>query len=313
MRFVVLIKQVPETTNVQIDPETNTLKREGIENVVNPFDTYALEEGVRLRERFSGKVTVISMGPPQAEEMLREAISCGADEAILISDRAFAGSDTLATSYTLSCAVNKIGDYDLVICGRQTIDGDTGQVGPELSEALGLPFVAYVSKVNEVADGKMVLEAADDAIVPGRIGFVAHAPGAVLMKSAERTRVFSITGSHIPNWAPLIVTSPSMCVMIGWIALPTFLPPDMADTSADPVISTRQHMSFIIRLIISGTSWRRGKGDHGIPPFYVYCLLFMLFARNQPIPTCFVSAKTTVNKTFFGKGKPSEGTNQAAM
>jgi electron transfer flavoprotein beta subunit len=158
MNIIVCLKQVPGTTDVKIDPETKTLRREGIENVVNPFDTYALEEGVRLRERFGGKVTVISMGPPQAEEMLREAISCGADEAILISDRAFAGSDTLATSYTLSCAVSKIDDYDLVICGRQTIDGDTGQVGPELSEALDLPFVAYVSKINEVADGKMVLE-----------------------------------------------------------------------------------------------------------------------------------------------------------
>ena len=145
MNIIVCLKQVPGTTDVKIDPETNTLRREGIENVVNPFDTYALEEGVRLRERYGGKVTVISMGPPQAEEMLREAISCGADEAILISDRAFAGSDTLATSYTLSCVVNKLRDYDLVICGRQTIDGDTGQVGPELSEVLGLPFVAYVS------------------------------------------------------------------------------------------------------------------------------------------------------------------------
>ncbi len=158
MNIIVCLKQVPGTTDVKINPETNTLRREGIENVVNPFDTYALEEGVRLRERYGGKVTVISMGPPQAEEMLREAISCGADEAILISDRAFAGSDTLATSYTLSCVVNKLNDYDLVICGRQTIDGDTGQVGPELSEVLGIPFVAYVSKVNEVTDDKMVLE-----------------------------------------------------------------------------------------------------------------------------------------------------------
>jgi electron transfer flavoprotein beta subunit len=158
MNIIVCLKQVPGTTDVKIDPETNTLRREGIKNVVNPFDTYALEEGVRLRERYGGKVTVISMGPPQAEEMLREAISCGADEAVLISDRAFAGSDTLATSYTLSCAVNKLHDYDLIICGRQTIDGDTGQVGPELSEMLGLPFVAYVSKVEEVADGRMIVE-----------------------------------------------------------------------------------------------------------------------------------------------------------
>ena len=158
MNIIVCLKQVPGTTDVKIDPETNTLRREGIENMVNPFDTYALEEGIRLKERYGGKVTAISMGPPQAETMLREAISCGADEAVLISDRAFAGSDTLATSYTLSCAVSKLQDYDLIICGRQTIDGDTGQVGPELSEMLGLPFIAYVSKVEEVSDGRMTVE-----------------------------------------------------------------------------------------------------------------------------------------------------------
>jgi len=158
MNLVVCLKQVPGTTNVKIDPETNTLRREGIENIVNPFDSYALEEAVRLRERYGGKVTAITMGPPQAEEMLRQAISTGADEAILISDKAFAGSDTLATSYTLAQAIKKIQQYDLVICGRQTLDGDTGQVGPELAEMLGLPFVAYVSKVSEIASGRMTVQ-----------------------------------------------------------------------------------------------------------------------------------------------------------
>ncbi len=153
MNIVVCLKQVPGTTDVQIDPETNTLLRQGIETVVNPFDAYALEEAVSLRERFDGKVTAISMGPPQAEEMLREAISCGADEAVLVSDRAFAGADTLATSYTLSRSIQRLDDWDLVICGRQTIDGDTGQVGPGLAEWLDVPFVAYVSKVEDVADG----------------------------------------------------------------------------------------------------------------------------------------------------------------
>ena len=155
MNIVVCLKQVPGTTQVQIDPQTNTLVRQGIKSVLNPFDAYALEEGVRIRERYTGKVTVITMGPPQADEMLREAISVGADQAILLSDREFAGSDTLATSYTLSQAVRKIADYDLIICGRQTLDGDTGQVGPELAEMLGLPFIAYVSKVEEVADGTL--------------------------------------------------------------------------------------------------------------------------------------------------------------
>lgn len=158
MNIIVCLKQVPGTTEVKIDPETNTLMRQGIENIVNPFDTYALEEGVRLKERYGGKVTAITMGPPQAEEMLREAISTGADEAILLSDPAFAGSDTLATSYTLARAIGKIQEYDLVICGRQTIDGDTGQVGPELAEMLDVPFVAYVSQIEEIDNSRMRLQ-----------------------------------------------------------------------------------------------------------------------------------------------------------
>ncbi len=155
MNIVVCIKQVPGTTDIKIDPQTNTLVREGVQSIINPFDTYALEEGVRLRERFGGRVMVVSMGPPQADAALREAISLGADEAILLSDRAFAGSDTWATSYVLSKAIARIADYDVVVCGRQTLDGDTGQVGPGLSEMLGIPFVAYVSKVEEVAEGVM--------------------------------------------------------------------------------------------------------------------------------------------------------------
>ncbi|MEK7353563.1 MAG: electron transfer flavoprotein subunit beta/FixA family protein [Chloroflexota bacterium] len=151
MNILVCVKQVPGTTKVNINPQTNTLMRQGIENIINPFDSYALEEGVRLKERYGGKVTVLSMGPPQAEAILREAISCGADEAILIGDAAFAGSDTLATSYTLSQAIKKIKDYDLIICGRQTIDGDTAQVGPETAEMLGIAFVSYVSKVEEIS------------------------------------------------------------------------------------------------------------------------------------------------------------------
>jgi electron transfer flavoprotein beta subunit len=158
MNILVCLKQVPGTTKVDIDPQTNTLVRKGIENIVNPFDTYALEEGVRLKERYGGKVTVISMGPPQAEEALREAISCGADEAILIGDGAFAGSDTLATSYTLARTIEKIQDYDLIICGRQTLDGDTAQVGPEIAEMLGIPFVSYVSKVEEIDNGHMQVQ-----------------------------------------------------------------------------------------------------------------------------------------------------------
>lgn len=153
MNIVVCLKQVPGTTEVKIDPETNSLIRQGIENIINPFDTYALEEGVRLKEKHEGKVTVMCMGPSQAEAALREAISLGADEAVLLSDRAFAVADTWATAYTLAQAMKKLGEYDLIICGRQTIDGDTGQVGPEMAEMLDIPFIAYVSKIEEISDG----------------------------------------------------------------------------------------------------------------------------------------------------------------
>jgi electron transfer flavoprotein beta subunit len=168
MNIVVCLKQVPGTTEVKIDPQTNTLIRQGIENIINPFDTYALEEGVRLKEKHGGKVTVVTMGPPQAEAALREAVSLGADEAVLLSDRAFAGADTWATAFTLSRAIAKLEKIDLVICGRQTIDGDTGQVGPEMAEMLDIPFVAYVSKIEELKEGclrvKRMIEEGHEAV-----------------------------------------------------------------------------------------------------------------------------------------------------
>lgn len=153
MNVVVCIKQVPKTTKVEIDPQTNTWIREEVENIVNPFDMYALEEGIRIKEQCEGKVTVISMGPPQAEESLREAIALGADEAILLSDPAFNGSDTLATSYILSKAIAKLGEFDIIICGKQTMDSDTGQVAPQLAEQLRIPFASYVSKIEEIREG----------------------------------------------------------------------------------------------------------------------------------------------------------------
>jgi len=155
MNIIVCLKQVPGTTEVKIDPQTNTLVRQGIKNIINPFDAYAIEEGVRIREQHGGKVTVVTMGPPQAEEALREAISLGADEAVLLCDGAFAGADTWATAYALSQAAVKLEPYDIIICGRQTIDGDTGQVGPEMAEMLEIPFIAYVSKIEEITDGTL--------------------------------------------------------------------------------------------------------------------------------------------------------------
>lgn len=152
MNIVVCIKQVPDTTDVRINPETNTLIRDGVASIINPFDTYAIEEGLRLKERFGGKVTVITMGPPQAEAALREAISVGADEAVLLSDRAFAGSDTLATSYALASGIKKLGEVDLILCGKQAIDGDTAQVGPGIAIWMNIPQVTFVKKIEDVKE-----------------------------------------------------------------------------------------------------------------------------------------------------------------
>ncbi|MHA1216544.1 MAG: electron transfer flavoprotein subunit beta/FixA family protein [Candidatus Thorarchaeota archaeon] len=158
MRMVVCIKQVPDTTEVEIDPERGTLIREGIPVTINPFDLYAIEEALRLRERLGGEVLAISMGPPQAESSLRDAIALGCDRAILLSDPVFAGADTLATSYTLSRAISKIGSYDLILCGLKTTDGDTGQVGPGLAEELGIPHSSYVRKIVDFTGEELIVE-----------------------------------------------------------------------------------------------------------------------------------------------------------
>jgi len=159
MKILVLIKQVPETTDVKIDPETNTLIREGVDSIINPFDMYAIEEAIRVKERFGdAKVVVISMGPPQAIEALKEALSMGCDEAVLLSDRKFAGSDTWATSYTLAQAIKKIGDYKIIFCGKQASDGDTAQVGPGVSTHLDIPQVTYVKKIEKLSPEQLTVE-----------------------------------------------------------------------------------------------------------------------------------------------------------
>lgn len=147
MKIIVCIKQVPDTSEVKIDPETNTIIREGVPSIINPFDKYALEAGLQLKEKYGGQVRVLTMGPPQAEAALREALGMGADEAVLLSDRALAGSDTWATSQALAAAIKKLEPFDLILCGKQAIDGDTAQVGPELGESLGVAQAAYVRKI----------------------------------------------------------------------------------------------------------------------------------------------------------------------
>ncbi len=151
MNIIVCIKQVPDTAEIKINPETNTLMREGVPSIINPFDMNALEAAVQIKEQTGAKVIVLTMGPPQAEASLREAISLGADEVVLLSDRLFAGSDTWATSYALAKAIEKL-DAGIIFCGKQAIDGDTAQVGPETAEFLNVPHISYVKKIEEITD-----------------------------------------------------------------------------------------------------------------------------------------------------------------
>ncbi len=154
MKIVVCIKQVPDTVEVRINPETGTLIREGVPSIINPYDMHAIEAGLYIREKAGGNLTVVTMGPPQAESALRYAISMGADDAVLLTDKAFAGSDTWATSYILSKAIEKLG-ADIVICGKQAIDGDTAQVGPETAEFLGIPHISYVRRIEDVTQNSI--------------------------------------------------------------------------------------------------------------------------------------------------------------
>lgn len=161
MKIVVCLKQVPDTTAVKIDPKTGTLIRDGVPSIINPEDKHALEAALQLKDNYGAHVTVISMGPPQAKNALREALCMGADEAILLTDRAFGGADTLATSKTIAAAIKNL-EYDIIFGGRQAIDGDTAQVGPEIAEHLNVPQVTYVQGVEVTEDGLVVNRALED-------------------------------------------------------------------------------------------------------------------------------------------------------
>ena len=161
MNICVCIKQVPDTNEIKVDPVTHTLVRKGVPSIVNPFDTYAQEVGVRLKEKLGGKVVVISMGPEQAKEAIKTCLSVGADAGYLISSRKFGGSDTLATSYILSEAIKAVEEkeglkFDLILCGKQAVDGDTAQVGPQISEHLDIPVISYAQNLKVEGDSVIV-------------------------------------------------------------------------------------------------------------------------------------------------------------
>jgi electron transfer flavoprotein beta subunit len=158
MNILVCIKQVPGTNKVEVDPVTGVLKRNGVESKMNPYDLYALETALRIREQTGGSITAITMGPGQSAAVIKEAFAMGVDHGALISDRKFGGADVLATSYTISQGIKMLGKFDLILCGKQTTDGDTAQVGPEVSEYLNIPCVSNVSKIVEIQNDAMTVE-----------------------------------------------------------------------------------------------------------------------------------------------------------
>ena len=202
MDIVVCIKQVPDSDKVTIDRETNRLNRVGVPSVINPFDENALELGLQLKDKYRGKLTVITMGPPQAEAVLRESVSVGADKVILLTDRKFAGADTWATSYTLSMAVKKAGDYDVVLFGKQAIDGDTAQVGPGVAHFLDIPVITYVKEAEKTDKGFKVKRVIEDGYqvweVDGKVAFT-------VVKEANTMRLPSLKGKMRAKSAEITV------------------------------------------------------------------------------------------------------------
>ena len=162
MKILVCVKQVPGSNKVEVDPVTGVLKRSGIASKINPYDLYAIETALTLSEKFGGSVKSITMGPPQAKEVILETVCMGAESGVVLTDRKFAGADVLATAYTLSQGINKCGEFDLIICGKQTTDGDTAQVGAEVAEYLNIPNVSNVLSVDDVKDGKVFVTASLD-------------------------------------------------------------------------------------------------------------------------------------------------------
>ena len=203
MNMIVCIKQTPSTNQVQLDPETHTIIRDGRQSVVNPFDTYALEQAVQLKEQLGGQVAVMSMGIPAAARLLREAMAQGADRGLLLSDRAFAGADTLATAYTLALGARHLGPFDLILCGRMAIDGDTAQIGPELAENLGIPHLTNVTKILECSETELVCQQQTDY---GLRTLRMKLPGLITVaKGSNQPRLASVAGIRKSLEAPLEV------------------------------------------------------------------------------------------------------------
>lgn len=211
MRIIVPIKQVPETSNVKLDPDTGTMIRTGLEAIINPLDLYAIETAIRLKEQVGGSITVMSMGPQQAQKAIREAIAMGCDDGILLSDKAFSGADTWATAYTLTLGVKKLGGADLILCGERATDGDTGQVGPALAAMLDLPLISYVSKIELAHDGMFRVR----RLVEGGREYLSVYPPVLLtvMKEIAVPRLPTLRGilrsktASLQTWGPVEISA----------------------------------------------------------------------------------------------------------
>jgi len=223
VKIIVTVKQVPDTSEVRIDPKTNSLIREGIPSILNPEDRNAVEAALCLRETCGGTVTALTMGPPQAEETLEEVLAMGADRAVLLSDRAFAGSDTLITAFTLSRAIMKLGKYDLIICGRQAIDGDTAQVGPQLAGFLDLPQVTYAEEIALEKKSAIIKRGLEDCLEWTRVRLPALITVTAAINQPRYPSLYNIgtacDGSLLKRWSAKDLNVPGE--MLGLHASPT--------------------------------------------------------------------------------------------
>lgn len=225
LKIIVTVKQVPDTAEVRIDPKTNTLKREGVPSIINPEDKNAVEAALCLREKHGGTVTALTMGPVQAEAVLEEVLAMGADRGILLSDRAFAGADTLVTAFTLSRAIMKIGKFDLIICGRQAIDGDTAQVGPQLAGFLNLPQVTYAEDIAVESASLTVRRGLEDCAEWVQVELPALITVTSQSNSPRYVSLYNIpaacSGDLITRWGARELTIPE--TMLGLNASPTWV------------------------------------------------------------------------------------------
>ncbi|MGL6200731.1 MAG: electron transfer flavoprotein subunit beta/FixA family protein [Lachnospiraceae bacterium] len=211
LNIIVCIKQVPAAAHVEVDPESGTLNRLGADTKTNPYDLFALETALQIRQKEGGSVTVLTMGPKQAESMMRDALMCGADEAVILSDRKFAGSDVLASSYTIAQGISVLGGADLIICGKQTTDGDTAQIGPAIAEHLNLPHAAWVRKIENIeSDGITLLQDLGDVTQTSKLKFpclitvdkdsvVPRLPSYLMKEKAKEKEIRYISFDDLPD------------------------------------------------------------------------------------------------------------------